>query len=242
MPWRLRRVAGAQGCRVSIGSDGVRVTLNKREPLRTATDLLQAQAEWVIAHLDAAAQRLDRTRVAAGLSPGQILLEGKPTTLVVRDLKVSRASVRREGTTLTAICPADQAAFVFERWLRHEAKRVLATRSAALAHVATGRAKRIAVRDQRTRWGSCSTSGTVSFNWRLLMAPPATLDYVVIHELVHLDVPNHSQAFWRQVKAACPETDRHRRWLREYESLLARPLSAVLAERPEPQRWVWAKP
>ena len=242
VPWRLRRVAGARGCRVTIGSDGVRVTLNKRAPLRTATDLLRAQADWVVAHLDAAATKLDQTRTSAGLAPGQILLEGKPTTLAVRDLGTSRASVRREAATLTALCPHDQAADVLERWLRREAKRVLIARVHHLEHVAAGRAKRIAVRDQRTRWGSCSTSGTVSFNWRLLMAPPAALDYVVIHELVHLDVPNHSSAFWRQVRAACPSTDQHRRWFREHEALLARPLATVLAERPDPQRWVWAKP
>ena len=84
---------------------------------------------------------------------------------------------------------------------------------------------RIQVRDQRTRWGSCSSRGTLSFNWRLALAPHAVLDYVVVHELCHLREPNHSPRFWRLVESRRPGWREQRAWLREHgaELLAFRP-------------------
>jgi predicted metal-dependent hydrolase len=75
---------------------------------------------------------------------------------------------------------------------------------------------RIEIRDQRTRWGSCSSRGTLSFNWRLVLAPFDVLDYVVVHELCHLREPNHSPRFWRLVAERRPGWREQRAWLREH--------------------------
>jgi predicted metal-dependent hydrolase len=85
--------------------------------------------------------------------------------------------------------------------------------------------RRIEVRDQRTRWGSCSPRGTLSFNWRLVLAPFAVLDYVVVHELCHLREANHSRRFWRLVESRRPGWREQRNWLREHgpELLAFRP-------------------
>jgi predicted metal-dependent hydrolase len=85
--------------------------------------------------------------------------------------------------------------------------------------------ERIEIRDQRTRWGSCSTRGTLSFNWRLVLAPFEVLDYVVVHELCHLREPNHSRRFWRLVEARRPDWRVQRDWLHEHgpELLAFRP-------------------
>ncbi len=74
---------------------------------------------------------------------------------------------------------------------------------------------RIAIREQRTRWGSCSQKGNLNFNWKLVLAPPEVRDYVVIHELCHLSHLNHSKEFWARVGKFCPEYKIQRRWLRE---------------------------
>ncbi len=74
----------------------------------------------------------------------------------------------------------------------------------------------ITVRNQKTRWGSCSSSGTLSFNYRLIFAPPAVLDYVVVHELCHLTHMNHSRAFWDKVGAVMPDYKARRQWLKDH--------------------------
>jgi len=85
--------------------------------------------------------------------------------------------------------------------------------------------RRIRIGDQRTLWGSCSSAGTLSFNWRLVLAPFEVLDYVVVHELCHLRVPDHSKTFWASVEQRRPQWREHRNWLREHgpELLAFRP-------------------
>lgn len=83
-----------------------------------------------------------------------------------------------------------------------------------------GSFKRITIRDQKTRWGSCSSNGTLSFNWRLMLAPPRVLDYVVVHELCHLTYMNHSPAFWALVAQIMPQYQEYRLWLKNNGSTL----------------------
>ena len=85
--------------------------------------------------------------------------------------------------------------------------------------------RRIRIGAQRTRWGSCSTTGTLSFNWRLVLAPADVADYVVVHELCHLRIPNHSRSFWALVEQHRPHWRDQRAWLRDYgpELLAFRP-------------------
>lgn len=79
---------------------------------------------------------------------------------------------------------------------------------------------RVFVMGQRTKWGGCSRRRNLSFNWRLVMAAPEVLDYIVVHELAHLAEPHHSTKFWLIVRSYCLDYDRRRRWLRENESRL----------------------
>ena len=82
------------------------------------------------------------------------------------------------------------------------------------------RAGRVYVMGQKTKWGNCSSMGNLSFNWRLILAPPAVLDYVVVHELAHLAEPRHSKRFWLIVRSHCGDYERHRRWLRQQQQTL----------------------
>lgn len=83
-----------------------------------------------------------------------------------------------------------------------------------------GSYERIIIREQKTRWGSCSSRGTLSFNWRLMLAPPKVLDYVVVHELCHLTHMNHARDFWDAVAAVMPDYKEARKWLKENGSQL----------------------
>ena len=108
------------------------------------------------------------------------------------------------------------AAVDLERWYRHEARRRIGAVTAWEGGRLDLRPRSLAIRDQRTRWGSCSSRGTLSFNWRLVLAPEPVLRYVVVHELCHLREQNHSKAFWQLVEDALPRYDEGRSWLRRH--------------------------
>jgi predicted metal-dependent hydrolase len=80
--------------------------------------------------------------------------------------------------------------------------------------------RKVIVRNQRTRWGSCSRAGVISLNWRLVQAPGAVRDYLILHELMHLREMNHSKRYWRHVESVCPDFRQHEQWLRKHNSLL----------------------
>jgi hypothetical protein len=130
-----------------------------------------------------------------------------------------RSRVHREGDAL--LVPAGPAARpAIERWYRRAARSELTRRlDAATAQVGT-RYGRLAVRNQRTRWASCASGGAMSFNWRLLLAPERVLDYVVWHEVCHLEVADHSPRFWMLLEARCPGWREPAAWLRENGSAL----------------------
>jgi predicted metal-dependent hydrolase len=129
------------------------------------------------------------------------------------------------GVQLPLICISgnlDHAARRLSDWLRTEVRRDIAVSVAKHAKALDCTPKRIAVRDQATRWGSCSTSGTLSFSWRLIFAPPFVLDYVAAHEVAHMREMNHGPRFWRLVKEAAPATQKARIWLKTHGAELHR--------------------
>lgn len=99
---------------------------------------------------------------------------------------------------------------------REAAKEYIPKRVEFYKQFVSGDYSRITIRDQKTRWGSCSASGTLSFSWRLMLAPPAILDYVVVHELCHFEHMNHSREFWQAVENILPDYKQRRDWLKEH--------------------------
>ncbi|MBN1451926.1 MAG: M48 family metallopeptidase [Anaerolineales bacterium] len=104
---------------------------------------------------------------------------------------------------------------VFTAWYRQQARRVLTERVSYFARNHDLRPGKLRISSARTRWGSCSAKGTLSFTWRLVLAPPEVIDYVVVHELCHLKVMNHSEAFWAQVERILPDYHLRRKWLKK---------------------------
>ena len=101
-----------------------------------------------------------------------------------------------------------------EAELRRQAAEQLIPRLRALASQHGLTVGRVSIRNQRSRWGSCSRSGAISLNYRLVLMPPSVADYVLIHELMHLQEQNHGRRFWRLVARACPDYREAERWLR----------------------------
>jgi predicted metal-dependent hydrolase len=132
--------------------------------------------------------------------------------------EAGRSRVTRRGAAL--LVPEGDAGAALERWYRRRARAELEPAVAAATAALGVTCTRLTVRDQRTRWGSCTAQGALSFNWRLLLAPRAVFDYVVWHEVCHLRVMDHSPRFWALVATHHPGFQADRRWLREHGATL----------------------
>ena len=131
-----------------------------------------------------------------------------------RFLMERREWVARERHRRALMREAVQLPAEFEAHLRTRAASELPSRLHELARLHGFAAPAVSIRNQRTRWGSCSPSGRISLNWRLVQVPPAVCDYVLLHELTHLRHLNHSARFWRELARLCPHHAQARQWLR----------------------------
>lgn len=139
------------------------------------------------------------------------LLIEKRIWIVTKYLEVQEKQRNRPVSELT-----DTQRLALEKRYIAAAKEYFPKRVAYFHQFTGGYYDRITIRDQKTRWGSCSARGTLSFNWRLMLAPPAILDYVVVHELCHLTHMNHSAAFWQKVESVYPDYRTARKWLKDH--------------------------
>ncbi len=203
----IRRSARARSVRVRVEPDGaVLVTLPRRAREREARAAVRELRPWI----DRRLAEVERARAAIERSPGTVPYLG--IALALRP-EPGRTRVHRRGATL-AVPPGAAQRPALERWYRRAARaEVLPRLDAAAAALGTDYA-RVTIRDQRTRWGSCSQERSLAFNWRLLLGPPDILDYVVWHEACHLVVFDHSPRFWDLLGAHVPGYEEPRRWLR----------------------------
>jgi predicted metal-dependent hydrolase len=137
----------------------------------------------------------------------QIVDEKKPTLYLNGSFRLAKLDLSK-------------AEVAFEKWYRKQAYQVLNGRVQWYAAKHGYQYKQVKITSARTRWGSCSSLGTLSFTWRLVMAPMSVIDYVVIHELIHLKVKNHSAKFWREVAMIMPDYKEKLEWLRKNGHLL----------------------
>ena len=147
---------------------------------------------------------------------------GKVWTQAVREPSAGLNGATNHGATIPCSRPQiwlsgpqHKAAAVLSNWLKSQARQDFTARVGWHAVGLEVRPKRITIRDQTTRWGSCSANGTLSFSWRLVLAPPFVLDYVAAHEVAHLRELNHGARFWRLVRSAAPRVDEARAWLKD---------------------------
>ena len=198
--------------RMEKSGTGARVTMPASASTVDALDFVRRHSDWI-------AERIGAMPTPVRFVPGALIpVRGVEHRIV--------HALRRRGT-VTVQDPENGSAPILEvaggedhlarrlkDWLKREAKRDLASAVERYAGLLDVRHGRISLRDQSSRWGSCSSNGTLSFSWRLILAPPDILDYVAAHEVAHLIEMNHSPAFWAHVKRVCPHTPASKRWLK----------------------------
>lgn len=209
--YRIRRSERARRVRVTVAEGGVEVVLPERASVRDAEAAVAELRPWIERRF----AELDRARRAVADRGATVPYLGRSLTLVPEH---GRERVHRRGDEL--LIPAIEHRPALERWYRRAARAEIAARLDLATARAGARYSRLTIRGQKTRWASCSRSGAMSFNWRLLLAPEPVLDYVIWHEVCHLEVMDHSPRFWSLLAERCPEYREHAKWLRRHGAAL----------------------
>jgi len=212
LPIRVRRHRQARRytLRIRAPTREVVLTIPPRGTLKEARAFAEKHGAWIAA-------RLGRLPQAAPFADGVLLpLRGEPHRITHRRGARGTVWTERDGNGGRLLCVAGHAAHLNRRladFLQREAKRDLEAASRQFATHLGLSVRRVGVRDQSSRWGSCSTNGVLSFSWRLILAPPYVLEYLAAHEVAHLIEMNHSGRFWRVVKRLVPGHERAKAWL-----------------------------
>jgi hypothetical protein len=212
--WRRSARARRVSLRIDTKGGGVIVTLPQRAARAAGVALLADNAAWVAERLAALPAPVVFT------NGGTVLIDGVPHP--IQHAPASRGGAWIEDGVLVAAGDPDFLARRVGDFLRAEARRRLAARVAEKTAQAGLTAKRITVKDTRSRWGSCTASGTLMFCWRLVMAPVFVQDYVVAHEVAHLRHLNHGTEFWALTDALSPHRQAAIAWLHEQGPTLLR--------------------
>jgi predicted metal-dependent hydrolase len=195
------------------------LTMPPRGLIAEAREFAQLHGGWIAA-------RLGRLPKAAPFQHGTVLpLRGVPHRIVHRAGERGTVWTETRDSGDKVLCVAGGYEHIDRRvhdFLKREARRDLQKVALEYADRLGVRVRRISIRDQSSRWGSCTSAGSLSFSWRLILAPPFVLDYLAAHEVAHLVEMNHSSRFWRVVARICPSVERAKKWLDTYGNDLHR--------------------
>lgn len=216
LPVRLRPSARATRLKLRIDPafDGVEIVVPNGVSRKTAISMLHQHGDWVCAHMRRLPERVQ-------FVPGAWVpfMGNEHAIRTVPDAK--RGVWAEAGVIWVSGLPEHTNRRVSD-WLKKQAKLEIAPRAHAYAERIGKKVNRISLKDTRTRWGSCSSNGNLSFSWRLVLAPEDVLDYVVAHEVAHLQELNHSARFWKVVEDLYGPSKKQQHWLKKNGSALHR--------------------
>lgn len=225
IPVRWVRSRRARRHILRVDQDGtVRVTIPPGATSKEAKEFLAKHWQWVLQQRN---RRAAQCQARCWQSGSSILWKGEWHTLqaVFSDgtLHVSLADQSFRLQWRKPEPPPQNLRPIVQECMRAVAKRELVERTVQLSRQHDIPISDVVVRNQRTRWGSCSCSGVISLNWRLIQTPPWVADYIILHELAHRIYMNHSPSYWKAVAALCPDYDVAERWIKLHGSQLLDP-------------------
>jgi predicted metal-dependent hydrolase len=224
--YTLRRSTRARHLRLTISaSEGLVAVVPQRVALYHVTPFLQEKSAWI-------RKQLEHFRDTPALGPEGALRDGQEVAFrgeahTVRLVPLPAGARRALVTRMNGVIrlrlhrdDMDRAREILEHWMREQARERIEAELRALAEEHGFAYARVFIRDQQTRWGSCSRRGNLSFSWRLILAPPHVLEYVVAHEFAHLKEWHHGERFWRLVRSLIGDPAPARAWLKEHSGSL----------------------
>lgn len=205
---RARRIT----LRFNPWSRDIVVTLPRRVPVSEGLAFAETKKAWLKKLIDQSPQKILFEEGAV------IAILGRPYHIAHRPGRGGVVSM--EGDTLYISGAKEFMARRLRDWLKDLVREIIVTKAYDKAALLEKNVRHVTVRDTRSRWGSCSHDGRLSFSWRLVFATPEVLDYVVSHEVAHLAEMNHSAKFWKQVALLCPEWETCNGWLKHHGHIL----------------------
>jgi hypothetical protein len=219
--YTVRRSFKARRVRLEVRQQtGLTVIVPRSYPISQLYGLLKSKERWI-------SRNLARFSQSQSLSATKELQIGDIVPYLGRDLELVQQEnhhgdkVFLDGDKLAVSPDLFNNGLLepaLEQWYRTEAAKLITEKTTKLSSQMGIDYKRIVIRGQKTRWGSCSRKKNLSFNWKLIMAPEPVVEYVIIHELIHLKEMNHSKKFWELVAQHCPGWREHKKWLKQHEA------------------------
>jgi len=191
-----------------------------RAPLRMLNEeifnFVELKETWILRKKEAMINRIAQRRVKKFVDDEEYLFLGKAYPLVITEEKEIKLSDYLHFPRRYLDSPKEHLI----KWYKQEALTVLTRRSEYFAEVPGLKYRSVKVTGAKKRLGSCGPNGNINYSWRLIVTPQSVIDYVVVHELCHLEIKNHSQRFWNKVKTILPDYKEQRRWLRKNRAAL----------------------
>ena len=208
------------------------ITAPTRFPKENIEKIVFEKRKWLVRQITKLKAAADNPINKSICDNATILFLGQPHILKFMNKDTQKPTVHlEENQIILNILPFTKkdekaaAESCLKQWYIQYATNTLAAKTAFWSSIIKVNPKRITIKEQKTRWGSCSSKGNINYNWRIIMAPMEVIDYLVIHELCHLHIPNHSQVFWQEVGSYSPHFKQCREWLRTNGALIMTLLS-----------------
>lgn len=192
--------------RYDAETDSAIITMPARSSERAAEKFVLKNIEWL------ETQRALSPAIKY-LVPGEVIPFRGKEMLIAHDV-TDRGQVLITNTKIIVGGPREGFSVRLENYLKKYCRKIIEPKAKEMAFSINQGFKRIQIRDTKSRWGSCSSTGTLSFSWRLILAPEVVLDYVVAHEIAHLEEMNHSPAFWSVVDQLVDNATASRKWIK----------------------------
>lgn len=216
LDYHLVESTTAKHLRVRIRPDSIEVLKPKSRSKTDVIRFLKDKEPWIVSQLDRV-QKLNGVRKKIPSAGNSIMFRGEVVQIIV--LQDPGAAINRvsEGNGVLTLCAGGKCNTPIRKtlinWLRRKAREEINRCLPDICGRLKRRPAKIFVMDQRTKWGNCSTNKILSFNWRLIMAPPFVMRYLITHEVTHLAVPDHSAKFWLTLKSHCPDSEQAKQWM-----------------------------
>ncbi|MGI6225395.1 MAG: M48 family metallopeptidase [Peptococcales bacterium] len=219
----------AKRIKIRIVKGQVKVSFPPGTDKKRVKEFVESQKEWIIKTLGNYQNQKEQRPLKIYQEGEEYLFRGKKYQLRIKSSEGIKATVKLLEDSILILLPKDaddsnrssQIKEILVSWYRDEAKRVYKSKLEHYALLMDCKYNQLRVKNQSTRWGSCSTKGNINLNWRIIMAPDEVINYLIVHELAHLKHMNHSQDFWNFVAIFMPDFAIWRKWLKDNGKFLS---------------------